>query len=291
MKNNIRTKELKEGEIIPLNFDFVFEAIFTKKDNIDILESFLSCYFDVDIKDIRGKVKILPRELELESKKDKNKQIDLLLELDNETINIELNNYGSDGIINRNIVYACNIHSRSFEYEVDDYTKSKKTIQINLNTKQKNEELKERYLLRNEKGKILSENLEIDNLDMELGRKICYTDYSNKLARWCMVLTSRTEEEFRKYLGDDLIEKETKSKLVDETLKYTNDNDVVALYFEKSKEELEKNTLIVEAEQKGREQGIKNRNIEIAKNMIKENIDIDIISKITGLTKEEIEKL
>ncbi len=40
---------------------------------------------------------------------------------------------------------------------------------------------------------------------MELGRKICYTDYSNKLARWCMVLTSRTEEEFRKYLGDDLL--------------------------------------------------------------------------------------
>ena len=72
--------------------------------------------------------------------------------------------------------------------------------------------------------KILSNNLEIDNLDMELGRKICYTDYSNKLARWCMVLTSRTEEEFRKYLGDDLMEKETKSKLVDETLKYTNDN-------------------------------------------------------------------
>ena len=41
----------------------------------------------------------------------------------------------------------------------------------------------------------------------------------------------------------------------------------------------------------GTQQGIKNRNIEIAKNMIKENIDIDIISKITGLTKEEIEKL
>ena len=38
MKNNIRTKELKEGEIIPLNFDFVFEAIFTKKDNIDIYD-------------------------------------------------------------------------------------------------------------------------------------------------------------------------------------------------------------------------------------------------------------
>ena len=122
---------------------------------------------------------------------------------------------------------------------------------------------------------------------MVLVRKICYTDYSNKLARWCMVLTSRTEEEFRKYLGDDLMEKETKSKLVDETLKQTHDNDVVALYFEKSKEELEKNTLIVEAEQKG----IKNEKINIAKNMLKKGMNIEDIIDITGLTKEEIEKL
>ena len=89
MKQDIRKIELKEGEIIPLNFDFVFEAIFTKKENIDILESFLACYFDMDINDIKGRLKILSRELELESKKAKNKQIDLLLELENETINIE----------------------------------------------------------------------------------------------------------------------------------------------------------------------------------------------------------
>ena len=33
------------------------------------------------------------------------------------------------------------------------------------------------------------------------------------------------------------------------------------------------------------------RNIEIAKNLLSQNVDMDIIMKATGLTKEEIEKL
>lgn len=41
----------------------------------------------------------------------------------------------------------------------------------------------------------------------------------------------------------------------------------------------------------GYEQGKSSRNIEIAKNMLKDNIDISIISKYTGLSKGEIEEL
>ena len=134
---------------------------------------------------------------------------------------------------------------------------------------------------------------------MVLGRKICYNDYNNKLARWCTVLTAKTEEEFRKYLGDDLMGKETKSKLMDETMKYSNDEDIVALYFEKSREELEYNTLIVEAKEAGIEQGlkrgvtqgIKQEKIEIATNLKNLGTDINVISKATDLSNHEIEKL
>ena len=43
--------------------------------------------------------------------------------------------------------------------------------------------------------------------------------------------------------------------------------------------------------QKGKEKGAKEEKIKIVKSMLKENMDIEIIIKITGLTKEEIEKL
>ena len=51
------------------------------------------------------------------------------------------------------------------------------------------------------------------------------------------------------------------------------------------------NSLLYEAEQKGIEQGINSSKIEMAKDMIKDNMDVDIISKYTKLSKEEIEKL
>ena len=40
-----------------------------------------------------------------------------------------------------------------------------------------------------------------------------------------------------------------------------------------------------------REEGQKERNIEIAKNMLKEEIDINSISKCTGLTEDEVNSL
>lgn len=41
----------------------------------------------------------------------------------------------------------------------------------------------------------------------------------------------------------------------------------------------------------GKKEGKKEKQIEIAKNMLHENIDIDTIVRVTKLTKEEIEKL
>ena len=41
----------------------------------------------------------------------------------------------------------------------------------------------------------------------------------------------------------------------------------------------------------GKAEGKNERNIEIAQNMLKENINIELISKVTGLSLEEIENL
>ena len=43
--------------------------------------------------------------------------------------------------------------------------------------------------------------------------------------------------------------------------------------------------------EKGIEKGIEQEKIEIVKNMLKDEVDISVISKYTGLSKEEIERL
>ena len=65
-----------------------------------------------------------------------------------------------------------------------------------------------------------------------------------------------------------------------------------------SKEEDErkiKNSLLTEAREEeinlGIEKGINSRNTEIAQNMIKKNIDIEVISDVAGLEIDKINKL
>ena len=43
--------------------------------------------------------------------------------------------------------------------------------------------------------------------------------------------------------------------------------------------------------EKGKEQGKSEKTLEIARKLIKEKMSIEFIEKITGLTKEEIQKL
>ena len=87
-----------------------------------------------------------------------------------------------------------------------------------------------------------------------------------------------TYEELLKVKGDKLME-----KLKDEAIELNNDDDFVKLMSDEEEERLLKNSYIQE--------GIEQQTIELTKNMLKENIDINQISKITGLSINEINNL
>lgn len=207
-------------------------------------------------------------------------------------LNIEMSNKKSPEMMDRNVVYVCAIHSKQMRYGKKDYTMIHKTLQINLNNYSLgSDELKESYYLTTEKGKILTKKLQIDMVDMVKGREICYTDSENKLARWCKVFTSTSEEELKEALGDDLMERGPKEKLVDEVTKLSSDEDAVILYTKLTRQELEQNTYIAEAKQRGFEEGIEQEKLKMAKKMLEQKFKIEIIKQITGLEKQQIEKL
>ena len=103
--------------------------------------------------------------------------------------------------------------------------------------------------------------------------------------------------------GEDNVMK----KIVDDLKDLSNDSEVISAY---EKEKIERYALDValkEMEEKGKSSGLelgrkqgkkegkiegkKEEKIEIAKNLLKENVDLNIISKTTGLSLEELEKL
>ena len=68
-----------------------------------------------------------------------------------------------------------------------------------------------------------------------------------------------------------------------EKIEKLNEDPIFINWITKEKDEqMIKNTQLYRA--------INERNIEIAKNLLSQNVDMDIIMKATGLTKEEIEK-
>ena len=87
-----------------------------------------------------------------------------------------------------------------------------------------------------------------------------------------------TYEELLKVKGDKLME-----KLKDEATKLNNDDDFVKFMSDEDEERLLKNSYIQE--------GIEQQTIELTKNMLKKNIDINQISEITGLSTDEITKI
>ena len=79
----------------------------------------------------------------------------------------------------------------------------------------------------------------------------------------------------------------------------SEDDEMVKLYTKLSRREMEYNTYIDEAteegynkgHEKGYNEGLDQKNNEIAKKMLEEKLPLETISKITGLSNEEITEL
>ena len=129
----------------------------------------------------------------------------------------------------------------------------------------------------------------LENLTIEELKK-------NKLLSWMKFFTSNNLE---------LIEKELKeanpimTKAIEEYKRFTSDDKLMRAYAardaflvgQKMMLSREREEGIKEGIEKGIEKGKLAEQISIAKSMKKENIDIEVIKRVTGLTIEELEKL
>ena len=290
------TETLKKGELIPLTFDIMFTEIFNNPDNICILEEFISNYLDIPLNLVIGNLEILSRRLSKEERYDSRKEVDLLLNYQGKKINIEMSNSASDGVINRNVVYLCKIHGRQLKTNDINYSKINDTIQIMFNNFDTGNDLKTTWYLRDDAGNILTSKLRIDIINLVKGKDLCYTgnEEVDYLINWCKLLTTSNKDNV-KNISCQIMSHKSTNTLMNNMSMLSEENEMVRLYKKLSRREMEYNTLIVEATEKGLKQGIKQgieqNNLEVAKKMLKENIKVETISKITGLTKEEIAKL
>jgi len=85
--------------------------------------------------------------------------------------------------------------------------------------------------------------------------------------------------------GDKLME-----ELNERVKRLNQDSDVLDVIIE-NEEEIIANSMYEKGVQNGISQGKKEKQLEMARNMLKDKLDIKTISKYTGLSKKEIENI
>ena len=272
--------------------DFIFKMIFGTEENKSILISLLNAI-------LKGKPNI--KDLTLENneiskifKDSKSSRLDILAVDDNGIkYDIEMQCRKTKDISARAIYYASKLFTKDLK-ENDDYNKSR-VISIWIFA----ENVTDRKSAINEAFMTFQPN-EIDNYEiMTDGLRIIYLElkkylinsynYYDKLTKWVDFLTNPIDLE-KKTFEDEDIEKARK------TLNYISSNKEERLIIEKIVEGRNdyysaKNIAREEGREEGKIEGLKEGKIEIAKNMLKEGLDIILISKLSGLTIKEIEDI
>ena len=270
--------------------DFVFKNIFGSEKHPNILISFLNA--TLKPKDLITGVEIKNTDLNKGYIEDKFSRLDVKATTSNdEIINIEIQLKNEYNMIKRSLYYWSKLYSEQLN-EGEDYSLLKRTICINiLNFKY----LKTRMFHSVYRMKEIHTNEELSDIEeihfIEIPKLEDGSDEKDMLVAWIEFLKNPESEKVRSLeMSVDEI-REAK----DELIKMSNDDTQRELYEMRAKTLRDKVSALNEAERKGikkgREEGEKNKAIEIAKSLIDLGLDKESIAKSTGLDLCEVEKL
>ena len=270
--------------------DFVFKNIFGSEKHPNILISFLNA--TLKPKDLITEVEIKNTDLNKGYIEDKFSRLDVKATTsNNEIINIEIQLKNEYNMIKRSLYYWSKLYSEQLN-EGEDYSLLKRTICINiLNFKY----LKTRMFHSVYRMKEIHTNEELSDIQeihfIEIPKLEDGSDEKDMLVAWIEFLKNPESEKVRSLeMSVDEI-REAK----DELIKMSNDDTQRELYEMRAKTLRDKVSALNEAERKGikkgREEGEKNKAIEIAKSLIDLGLDKESIAKSTGLDLCEVEKL
>ena len=274
--------------------DFVFKNIFGSEKHPNILISFLNA--TLKPKDLITAVEIKNTDLNKGYIEDKFSRLDVKATTsNNEIINIEIQLKNEYNMIKRSLFYWSKLYSEQLN-EGEDYSVLKRAICINilnfkyLKTRKFHSGYRLKEIYSNEELTDVAEIHFIEIPKLEEG-----TDEKDMLVAWIEFLKNPESEKVRSL--EMSIDEIREAK--DELIRMSNDDTQRELYEMRAKTLKDKISALNEAERKGikkgRQEGIKegekSKAIEIAKSLINIGLDKETISKSTGLTLSEIEKL
>ena len=278
-------KQNKKIKRYPPKMDIIFQAIFGEVGSENITKDFLEKILKRKIEKISlDKNPILRREL----KDDKLGVLDIITELDGkEKCNIEMQLIDKNNIIERMLYYWSKMYTRQIKAG-DDYNKLEKTIVIliaDFNIKGLEEvEYHSTWKIietNSVKKLILTDKFELDIIELLKikGRE----NEKDQLLDWLVFLENPESERVTRKMEENENLKEAVEKLD----RISEDEKMQRIIELREKAIRDEHAIYAKGVDDGIEKGI----MKIAKSMLKKGMNVSDIIEITGLTKEEIEKL
>ena len=241
-----------------------------------------------------------------------NSETDITYETDKTLINIEFNVTGGTRTYVKNESYICQLYLRQLPSNYE-YRKLKPIIQINIDAYdyfKKNKFLYHSVLMEKSLHLVDNINIQIYHINLPFLREMDYNELrsdASRLKELLYILVCSDEKSLNKmYEGDRLMEEvrneiKRDMKALDAWLYYDREY-LQRMDLEDARDEARKigreaglkeghEAGLKEGHEAGLKEGHTAERLEIAKNMLAEHISVEVISKITGLSPEELEKL
>jgi len=272
--------------------DIIFKNIFGKEENVKLLESLLESILGEKV-DVISTIK--SKELDIKNIKDKVGVLDVQAILKDGTIvNIEMQNQEYEEYSKRVLFYVSKLISGQIKKK-EKYKEIKDVISINI----LNYEIPwiKDYVSKYEINSVNEKNEKINGLTIYfiqlprfekerklLEKNIKYEDIvKSKLDEWCVYFSYKNREVLKMV--------QVKNMDIEEAVKLYGElqerDDVVDLYFSRWLAEMDEEVRIECAEERGME--VKQE--EIIKNLLRQKVDLEVIIKATGVTKDKIDEI
>ena len=268
-------------------YDRPFKEIFLNEKNKHLLKGLLETILKTNI----DKIELQPTELNNNNINIRRKTLDALIYVKGKKIGIEVNSNAKENYLRpRNASFIFNIYS-NHTLVGETYNEETDIIQINLSYGLNDKEKIRVYKLKDETGKEYIKNLYIYEINMDYYRELWYNEKEEVEESKYLVMLDLDIKELKKFAQKEKVVEEYMDKL-----ERLNKNPEFYQYMTQEEDERKiNNSRMYEAEQKGLvnglKQGIEQNKIDVATNLKKLGTDIETISKATGLSKEQIEKL
>ena len=217
--------------------------------------------------------------------KTKDYRLDLILEKDNNIVIIEMNNNYYKFLTNKDYQYLYRVAGTRFEQGEDYSDKPSKLILFNnyVNRKEPNRK-KSNYKLNELETGLIIPDIESYEIYLPNFKRVCYD--TSKVEVSLSLFSCKSYEEMREKTNnkeDIKIIEELERLAMNEKFIYDYDREAVRIKTE--------NSIRKEAMELGERRGERKEKHNIVKAMLRKNMKINLISEITGLSTQEINKL